>query len=123
MDQNKLTPQQLLDHAACLTLAELDDFAQQILCLNARRKVPVVAEDEAQLLTLINQGVPEQEWKEYRRLLSERDAGNLSEVAHRRLLELSDQVEMFNAKRIGYLAGLAQLRGLALPELMSSLGL
>ena len=123
MDQNKLTPRQLLDHAACLTAAELDDLSQQILCLNARRRVPVVAEDEGQLLTLINQGLPEQEWKEYRKLLSERDAGTLSNVAHRHLLELSDQMEMFNAKRIGYLAGLARLRGLALPELMSSLGL
>jgi hypothetical protein len=47
----------------------------------------------------------------------------LSHSEHEELLTLTDNVEIWQAERVGYLARLAELRGMSLPDLMDDLGI
>lgn len=86
---------------------------------------------EAELLQQIELDLPEARWRRYRKLskkllAEQRSAtGEKSLVAgeYEELLELTEQVEAANAKRIERLIELARLRKVSLPELMKQLGI
>lgn len=78
---------------------------------------------EAELLQKINQGVAPEIWHEYHHLVAKRRAEMLTAEEHARLLALSDQVEIANAERIGYLIELSRVRNKTLPEVMAQLGI
>ena len=78
---------------------------------------------ESELLQLINQGLPPAIWQEYHELVAQRRAEALTPETHGRLIELSDEIEKANARRVGYLFELAQMRGVSLEEVMKQLGI
>jgi hypothetical protein len=78
---------------------------------------------EAELLQSINQSLSQIQWQRYHELLAKRQAEQIIEEERLELVSLSNQLEEANAKRIGYLAELAQLRHTSLDKLMSELGL
>lgn len=86
---------------------------------------------EAELLQQIELDLPEARWRRYRKLskklLAEQRsaAGEKFLVAgeYEELLELTQQVEAANVKRIERLIELAKLRKVSLPELMKQLGI
>jgi len=80
-------------------------------------------DDEIQLLEVINQGWPEQRWLRYRELIEKRDQRTISDADLAILIDLTTELEEMNAERIKYLVQLARLRDVALPELMSELGI
>ncbi|MDF1814041.1 MAG: hypothetical protein P1V20_17690 [Verrucomicrobiales bacterium] len=80
-------------------------------------------DDEIQLLEAINQGWPEQRWLHYRELIEKRDQRTISEADLSILIDLTTELEEMNAERIKHLVQLARLRDVALPELMSELGI
>jgi hypothetical protein len=49
---------ELIKAADKLDATDLDSLLQQVVYLRARRKTPVLPEDEAKLLLRINQGIP-----------------------------------------------------------------
>jgi hypothetical protein len=84
---------------------------------------PQLSKREAELLLAIGQSLSQLEWQRYHELLAKRDAEQLTEQEHQELIGLSVKLEEANAKRIGYLAELAQLQGVSLDVLMDDLGL
>lgn len=83
----------------------------------------VLPHRESELLQLINQGLPPAMWQEYHELVAQRRAEALTPETHGRLIELSDEIEKANARRVGYLFELAQMRGVSLEEVMKQLGI
>lgn len=85
--------------------------------------VPHLSKDESQLLQEINKGLPAEMWAEYHALNVDRDDEALTPDQHKRLIEISNQIEVQNAHRIGALARLAEVRHTTLLDLMESLGI
>ena len=71
----------------------------------------------------INRPLPAEKLARYRELVGKRDARTLEADEQRELCALSDWLEERNAERLGYVADLAQSRGVSLGELMDQLGL
>ncbi len=79
--------------------------------------------DEAELLSAIGQGLPEQLWQRYRELGSRRQAASLSAEEHAELIGLSNLIEEDHARRMEYMARLATLRKVSLTALMEQMGI
>jgi hypothetical protein len=78
---------------------------------------------EAELLQQIDRGLPQEEWQRYHELVAKRRADTITLEEYEELISLSDQIEVANAKRVEYLAELAQIRGVSLKALMRELGI
>ena len=78
---------------------------------------------EADLLQQINFGLSAEEWELYYALIAKRQAETLTDEEHARLIEISDQIEIANARRIAALIQLAALRGTSLETEMRNLGI
>ena len=89
-----------------------------------RATAPRLLQEEAGLLQRINRGLlTPDEWQEYQALTAKRRAETLSHNEHARLIALSDQLEVANAQRLGYVSQLAHMRHVTLEVLMTQLGL
>jgi hypothetical protein len=73
------------------------------------------------LLSKINQGIPAELQRRYDELIAKRQEMILTADEYSELLQLTDQIEMLDAKRIEYLAGLARIRKKPLTVLMDEL--
>jgi hypothetical protein len=78
---------------------------------------------EAELLVLTRRPLPVSLQRRYDELIARRQEQTLTSDEHRELLELTDQVELHNVERLEYLAALARMRGISLPQLMHELGI
>lgn len=78
---------------------------------------------ESEMLQQINQGFSAQTWQRYHELIARRQAEILTSEEHAELISLSDQIEKANARRLGYLIELAQLRQVTLETVMEQLGI
>lgn len=85
-----------------------------------RKSLP---QQEAELLQRINEGLPSETWERYHELIAKRRAETLQPDEHALLIELSDQIEAANARRITHLIELARLRQTSLEALMEQLGI
>jgi hypothetical protein len=79
--------------------------------------------EEARLLLKINEGLPETTWRRYRELVARRQAETLTSGEHEELIARSDHIEEVHARRLGYVAELARLRGVSLESLIEELGI
>ncbi len=114
----------LLNSLKQLTSNELKEILQQTALLHARRLAPSLPQQEAQLLLKINQGIVPAETRDRCAELTKKSRqGNLTNEEQDELMALVDEIEMLNAKRIEYLAQLAQLRQTTLSALMGDLEL
>ena len=117
----RLTSRELLKAAAKMPRQELDRFVAEVVALRAG--APRLSRTESELLTQINQGVPEDLQGRYDELIGKRRAATLTEPEHDELLRLTEQVEAMDAKRVEFLAELARSRKTSLPDLMKDLGI
>jgi hypothetical protein len=117
------TATELLRAAEHLSEPEFEDLLFRLLNLRARRIAPSLPEAEAGLLRQINESLPEQTRRRYRRLIAKRRAGTLTPPEHAELLTLTDQEERHNLQRVQALAALAQLRRKPVTEVMRELDL
>jgi hypothetical protein len=78
---------------------------------------------EPELLLKISQGLPSAVTERYEELISRRRAGDLSPEELGELLDLTAEVERFQADRIEHLAELARLRCQPLRVVMDELGI
>ncbi len=113
----------LIQAADQLNETDLDQLLQQVVTLRARRKAPVIPEEEAILLEQINQSIPTDLRAEYELLRKKREAETLTESEHTTLIQLSKHIENLGAQRLEALAKLAQLRQVPLLTLMETLGI
>ena len=84
---------------------------------------PHLSADETALLREINEGLAPGQWERYHELLERRRAELLTSEEQAELVQLSDQLEEFNARRMEHLAELARLRQVSLRRLMDQLGI
>lgn len=80
-------------------------------------------DNESELLQQINRGFSAQTWQRYHDLIARRQAEILTSEEHAELISISDQIEKANARRLRYLAELAQLRQVSLEIVMEQLGI
>ena len=114
---------ELIAAANTLNEPDLDRVLHQIATLRARRKSPLLPEEESKLLLKINQPVPSDLRSNYQVLREKREAETLTDDEHDRLIQLSQQIESIGAERLEALATLAQLRQTSLVDLMKTLGI
>jgi hypothetical protein len=119
----QVSPEDLLRAADQLSPPELERFATRIQALLAHRRAPSLSAVETELLQAINQGPPPEVRERYEALTAQRRAGTLAPEEHAELLGLSDEVELFEARRVEHLAELARPRGVSLAAVMDSLGI
>ena len=87
------------------------------------RDVSRLSKAEADLLQKINLGLPSEMWEHYHALIAKRHAETLTAEEQATLIEISDQIEQANTRRIQYLLELASLRGTSLEAVMQELGI
>ena len=114
---------ELIAAANTLNEPDLDRVLHQIATLRARRKSPLLPEEESKLLLKINQPVPSVLRSNYQVLREKREAETLTDDEYDRLIQLSEQIESIGTQRLEALATLAQLRQISLVELMKTLGI
>jgi hypothetical protein len=121
--KSEVTLDELLNGVEQLNTPDLEFFVSQVLVLQARRRAPCLPRDEAELLQKINQGLPADVWQRFDELNEKRRAETLTSEEHEELLELIDEIEQWDARRVEYLAALAQLRNMSIRSLMNQLGI
>lgn len=114
---------ELIKAANQLNETDLNQLLHQIVVLRARRKTPILPEEEAELLLKTNQGIPSDLRTSYQILREKREAETLDDKEYDRLIQLSNQIEQIGAQRLDALAKLAQLRQVSLLNLMETLGI
>ena len=87
------------------------------------RLPPHLSDEETRLLQQIGQGLPPKTWARYQALKEKRDARTLTPDEHAELLALTDEVELWNARRLELALALARLRHVPLRAMMDELGL
>jgi len=114
---------ELLKAVEQLNLPDLEQLMSQVITLQARHKAPNLSKNESELLLKINQGLPQDVQQRFDELVSKRQAETLTPDEHQELLDLTDQIEKSDARRVEYMAQLANLRGISLPTLMKELAI
>ena len=114
---------ELLKAVGRLSQPDLEQFVFQVIALRAQRQAPGLPRVESELLLKINEGIPSDVQKRYNELIAKRQAEVLTPDEYEELLQMVQQVEKLEARRVEYLAELARLRGIALTALMENLGI
>ena len=89
----------------------------------SEQSVPHLSKAESELMRKINAGLSVETWQQYRELRAKCQAETLTPEEHQILIELSDQVEMDYAQRLGFVLELSRLHGISLEEQMKALGI
>jgi len=119
----QLPTDELLKAVGQLSQPDLEQFVFQVIALHAKRQAPSLPRAESELLLKINEGVPFDIQKRYNELIAKRQAETLTPDEYEELLQLTQQVERLEVRRVEYLAELARLRGTSLTALMENLGI
>ena len=116
--------QSLLSNADQMPVTELEAFVQQLNALITRKKTTDKSLRDTILLDKINQTILDKNKRErYQSLVYQMEMETISDAEHAELLKLVEQEEKIRVKRLKYLIELAQLRNIALPQLMKTLEL
>jgi hypothetical protein len=119
----QLSSEQLLKAVAQLSPADLDEFVQRLLMLQAQRKALCLSQVETDLLLAINGSLPAETQRRYDELVARRRAETLTAEEYEELLRLTAEVEAHDTRRVENLVKLALLRQVPLDQLMNDLGL
>jgi hypothetical protein len=114
---------ELLSAVDDLNEKELEHLVRRVLWIQARRKAPILAPEETQLLLEINKGIPAELSQRYQILRDRRDDEDLTESEQSEIIQLCDEMENIGVKRLEALTRLADLRQVPLLQLMSDLGI
>lgn len=112
----------LLKSLQQLNAEELTELAQHAARLGAQRRAPNLTQTETDLLLKIGQGiVPPATQRRCAALTKKQRAGGLSDEEQAELMTLVDEIELLNARRLGHLVELANIRQISVDELMANL--
>ena len=113
----------LLNYLSQLNAQELTQLVQHAARLQAQRRAPSLSQVETELLLNISQSVvPLAAQQRCAELTKKQRAQRLSAEEQAELMALVDEIEVLNARRLGYLVELANIRQTSLEELMRRLG-
>jgi hypothetical protein len=96
---------------------------QERLSKTVRGAPKNLSKRESELLLAVNESFAHVQWQRYFELIDEREAETITKDELAELVELSNEIEEANAKRLQYLIELAQLRNVSLEQLMDDLDL
>ncbi|MBA3715527.1 MAG: STAS/SEC14 domain-containing protein [Pyrinomonadaceae bacterium] len=119
----QIDTEELLNAALQMSREELEQFVAKLFTLKARQETPGLSERETELLLKINQGLPPDTQQRVNELIDKRQSYTITQDELQELIQLTDQIEMFDAERLKHLIGLARLRGITLDELIKKLGI
>jgi len=119
----QIEKERLLNAVLQMPRSELEEFVRQVFALKAREYAPTLSAKETELLLKINQGLPAGLRQRLNELIDKRQAHTIAPDELAELIQLTDQVEMFDAERLQQLIELAHLRGVTLDELIKKLGI
>lgn len=121
--QTEVSLPALLQGVQQLDSSTLEQFADAVMLLRAKRRAPSLPSNEVELLQRINQGLPEATRARFATLKGKRQAATLTDAEHDELLAIVDQIEERDVERLQALTELAQFRHTSVRELMDQLGL
>jgi hypothetical protein len=113
----------LLRSVEQLSATDFQDFLTKAVRARAERQSLHPELSETELVEKAQESLPPSLWQEYYALKAKFKKETQTEEEYARLLELSDQIEIQNAQRVGYLVALAQRRQMTLDEVMKSVGI
>lgn len=119
--KNETSADKLLQAAANLSSQELENFVNQAILVRAKRRASNIRKKEAELLLEINRGLSPDLQKRFDELAEKLAAENMTPDEREEFLKLTDRIEKQDAKRIGLLGKLAELRQISLDDLMREL--
>jgi len=119
----EVSRESLLKAIEQLSPPELDQLVTEVLTLQSRRGTARLTTSESRLLTLINEGLPQELRRRYDELITRRRDEILTPEEHDELVRLTGDVERLEADRLEALAELARMRGVRLSVLMDDLGI
>jgi len=119
----ELSFEQLANAVAQLPQAEFQKLLRQTNKVYPLHEKHRVSARESSLLIKINQGLPATTQQRFDELIGKRDARTLTPVEHEELLNITDEIECLDAKRMEYILELAQLREQALSFILEELGI
>jgi hypothetical protein len=119
--QIELDVDEVLNGVACWQTKEVEQFADQVMALLARRRAPSLPKNESELLQKINQGLPSEVWKRYEELNAKLHEESITPEEHQELLAIIDRIELADAERMKQLIKLARLRNVSIATLMEQL--
>lgn len=100
-----------------------DILEQYLHVQQAGSKATGLSKTETALLQQINLGLSQETWRRYHELIEKRRAETLTPDEQKALIEITDEIERANARRISALVELAQYRQTSLDALMDKLGI
>jgi hypothetical protein len=122
--QSEMDPQMFLASVSQIPVNELEYFVRELNALIMRRKTNDKAYRDSALLSKINTAIlPKGKTEYYMNLHIKLEAETISESEYQEFMDLVAQEEALRNERVKYMIELSQLRGVTLPQVMSSLGL
>lgn len=114
---------ELLKAVEQMSQTDFEAFVIQVLKLRAQRQVKSISLSESELILKINQSIPDKIQQQFNNLIEKQRSMTLTDAEQEKLIQLTDKIENLDAKRIEYLAQLAQLRQQSLAEVMQDLNI
>ncbi len=102
---------------------ELENVLSRISIMLAKKKAPSLPNQESKLLGTINQSVDRAILQRHTDLTKLMHDDKLTEIAHKELIQLIDQLELADAERLQALVELASIRAVTIDALMQQLNI
>jgi LAS superfamily LD-carboxypeptidase LdcB len=106
----QLSFEELLNVVKLFNSYDLEKFALCVRLMQAQRKAPSIPRRESKLLLKINKKRPYDIQAAYDNLIAKRRAKTLNSEEYQELLDLTEKVEQFEAKRIEAMTEFSGLR-------------
>lgn len=119
----ELSFDQLVKAVRQLSADEREKLLSKVISFRPLYEEHRLTADESDLLMKINQGVPDAVQKRYNELIAKRNDKTLTDEEYNELLQLTEKVELLDAKRLEYLTELAHIRNKPLGLLMDELAI
>ncbi|GAK58105.1 hypothetical protein U27_05078 [Candidatus Vecturithrix granuli] len=119
----ELSFDQLVKAVAQLPQSEFKKFLLTVDRIHPLHEEHRLSSRESELLLRINQGIPLSVQQRYDVLIEKRDARTLTPEEYQELLDLTDQVELLDAKRMENIMELARLREQPLSIILEEFGM
>ena len=117
----EITTENLLNAVAQMPEREYEKFIQKANKLRKKNLTDKKSRKESDLILKINTIFPTDKRERYNELYARFRENSLNETEHQELLQLNEEFEILNAKRIKYVGELAKLRHQTLEEVIADL--
>lgn len=117
----EITTENLLSAVAQMPEQEFEQFIKKANALRQKSLIGKKSRKESELILKINTLFPIDKREKYNKLYKKFRETKLTETEYQELLELNEEFEILNAKRLKYIGELAKLRGQTIEEVIEDL--